>query len=275
MCWEAQFGDFANGAQIIIDQYLVAGEDKWQQCSGLVLLLPHGFEGQGPEHSSARMERFLILAAEDNIQVVNATTAAQYFHVLRRQLHRPVRRPLVVFTPKSLLRSPQARSAVEDLTTGGFHEVLDDPGAAHASGTETSGTHTGGTDASGLDPGAAEVVVVATGKIAHALIEARDGRGAPVAVVRVEQVFPFPGEALAETLARYPAARHLRWVQEEPANMGPWSFVKGRVFDALGDRFDIERVSRPESGSPATGSKTIHDQEHAWLLDQALRPAGS
>jgi 2-oxoglutarate dehydrogenase E1 component len=250
VCWEAQFGDFINGAQIIIDQYLVAAEDKWHQHSGLVLLLPHGLEGQGPEHSSGRMERFLILAAEDNIQIVNATTAAQYFHVLRRQMKRDVRKPLVIFTPKSLLRAQESRSPVSALTSGTFEEVIDDPRVA--------------------DPAAVETVIVCTGKIAYSLMAARDERGIPMAVVRVEQIFPWPFDALAGVLERYPNAREVRWVQEEPENMGPWNFVKGRLYEALGDRFEIERVSRAESGSPATGSKTIHDQEHADLLDHAL-----
>jgi 2-oxoglutarate dehydrogenase E1 component len=250
VCWEAQFGDFVNGAQIIIDQYLVAAEDKWHQQSGLVLLLPHGFEGQGPEHSSARIERFLILAAEDNIQVVNATTAAQYFHVLRRQMKREVRKPLVVFTPKSLLRAQESRSSVSDLTHGTFEEVIDDPGVT--------------------DPAAVETVLACSGKVGYVLMAARDARQAPVAVLRVEQIFPWPFDAVAAALERYPNAKRVRWVQEEPENMGPWNSVKGRLYEALGDRFEIERVSRSESGSPATGSKTIHDQEQADLVDAAL-----
>jgi multifunctional 2-oxoglutarate metabolism enzyme len=252
VCWEAQFGDFMNGAQIIIDQFLVAAEDKWNQTSGLVLLLPHGFEGQGPEHSSGRMERFLILAAEDNIQVVNATTAAQYFHVLRRQILRSARKPLVMFTPKSMLRARESRSPIEQFTEGTFREVLDDAGVE--------------------DPGGVDQVLLCTGKISHALAARRDEIEAPVAVVRVEQIYPWPADAVAEVLERYPRARHLRWVQEEPENMGSWNFVKGRLYEALGDRYSIERVSRAESGSPATGSKAIHDQEHAELLDRALSP---
>jgi len=250
--WEAQFGDFVNGAQIIVDQYLVAAEDKWNQHSGLVLLLPHGYEGQGPEHSSARIERFLTLCAEDNIQVANATTAAQYFHLLRRQLHRDVRKPLVVFTPKSLLRAKSARSSVELLTGGNhFHEVLPDP------------TLTG-------DTAAVKRVVVASGKVAHDAIAARDARGVAVAVVRLEQLYPWPGDQLAEVVAAYPNVDEIVWLQEEPANMGPWNFVKGRLYDAFGDRMKIRRVSRHESGSPATGSKAIHDQEQEMLLERSL-----
>jgi 2-oxoglutarate dehydrogenase E1 component len=252
VCWEAQFGDFVNGAQIIIDQFLVAAEDKWQQLSGLVLLLPHGLEGQGPEHSSARMERFLILAAEDNIQVVNATTAAQYFHVLRRQVLRDTRKPLVVFTPKSLLRASHARSPITALTSSTFEEVLDDPAVT--------------------DPAVVETIVLCTGKVAYPVMEARDAAGAPLAVVRIEQMFPWPVDQVAQALARYPHARRIRWVQEEPENMGAWNNVKGRLYENHGDRYTIERVSRAESGSPATGSKTIHDQEHEQLIAKAIAP---
>jgi 2-oxoglutarate dehydrogenase E1 component len=250
--WEAQFGDFVNGAQIVIDQYLVAAEDKWHQRSGLVLLLPHGYEGQGPEHSSARIERFLTLCAEDNIQVANASTSAQYFHLLRRQMHREVRKPLVVFTPKSLLRAKSARSPVEELTGDHhFQEVVPDTSNA-------------------LDPGAVKRVVLASGKVAHDALAGRDARGAAVAVVRVEQLYPWPGDQLAEVLAAYPAADELVWLQEEPQNMGAWHFAKGRLYDAFGDRMQIRRVSRHESGSPATGSKAIHDQEQEMLLEKAL-----
>ncbi|MBA2496604.1 MAG: multifunctional oxoglutarate decarboxylase/oxoglutarate dehydrogenase thiamine pyrophosphate-binding subunit/dihydrolipoyllysine-residue succinyltransferase subunit, partial [Acidimicrobiia bacterium] len=251
VAWEAQFGDFINGAQLIIDQYLVAAEDKWGTSTGLVLLLPHGYEGQGPEHSSARIERFLTLCAEDNIQVANATTAAQYFHLLRRQMKREVRRPLIVFTPKSLLRAKVARSTVDDLIAGSFREVLGDPSYAG-------------------DAGAVRRVVLASGKVAHDAIAGRDQRGVDVAVLRIEQLYPWPTDLLAEALSAYPEARELVWLQEEPENMGPWNFAKGRLYEALGDRFTIKRVSRFESGSPATGSKAIHDQEQERIIDAAL-----
>jgi len=254
VAWEAQFGDFVNGAQIIIDQFLVAAADKWQQDSGLIMLLPHGFEGQGPEHSSGRMERFLLLCAEDNVQVVNATTSGQFFHVLRRQMHQEARTPLVVFTPKSLLRAKPARSRVEDLTRGSFEEVLSDP--AVAAGT--------------LDPTDVRRVVLATGKVAQDAIAARDERGVPVAVVRLEQVYPWPATRLAEELERFPNAGELIFLQEEPENMGPWNFVSHRLFAAFGDSHKIQRVSRHESGSPATGSNKIHHQEQAMILDKAL-----
>ncbi|HEY5155530.1 MAG TPA: multifunctional oxoglutarate decarboxylase/oxoglutarate dehydrogenase thiamine pyrophosphate-binding subunit/dihydrolipoyllysine-residue succinyltransferase subunit, partial [Acidimicrobiales bacterium] len=246
--WEAQFGDFTNGAQIIIDQYLVAAEDKWGQTSGLTLLLPHGYEGQGPEHSSARIERFLTLAAEDNIQVCNATTAAQFFHLLRRQMKRTVRKPLIVFTPKSLLRAKVTRSPIEALVDGCFEEVLDDPDVT--------------------DPAAVKRVVFASGKIAYDALEARDKRGAPVAVVRVEQLFPWPFDGVAEALARYPNADQIFWLQEEPENMGPWNAIKGRLYEAHGTTHWIHRESRSESGSPATGSHTIHLQELEDLLNR-------
>jgi len=248
--WEAQFGDFFNGAQTILDQFVVAGEDKWRQSSGLVLLLPHGYEGQGPEHSSARIERFLTAAAEDNIQVCNATTSAQFFHLLRRQMHRSVRKPLVVFTPKSLLRAKQSRSPISDFTAGHFREVLDDPGVA--------------------DPEAVRRVILASGKVAYEAMGERDRRDAPAAVVRIEQLYPWPYEQVAQVLDRYPGATQLVWLQEEPENMGPWNGVKGRLYEAHETTHTIRRVSRPESGSPATGSLAIHRQEQEELLSRAF-----
>ena len=248
--WEAQFGDFWNGASTIVDQFLVAAEDKWNQTSGLVMYLPHGYEGQGPEHSSARIERFLTLCAEDNIQVANVTQASQLFHLLRRQVRRSVRKPLVLFTPKSLLRAKVMRSPVEELLTGSFHETLDDPGVP--------------------DVAAVRRVVLACGKVAHDAMAARDATGAPVAVVRVEQLYPWPFEQLDDIVARYPGAADLVWLQEEPENMGAWNFVKGRLEDRFGDTHSIHRVSRFESGSPAAGSHAVHAQEQAQLLAQVL-----
>jgi 2-oxoglutarate dehydrogenase E1 component len=249
--WEAQFGDFVNGAQIIIDQYLVAAEDKWGQENGLVLLLPHGFEGQGPEHSSARIERFLTLCAEDNIQVCNATTAAQYFHLLRRQVRRDVRKPLVLFTPKGPLRMKESRSKVSDLTHGSFEEVLDDPFVA--------------------DKAAVRRVVFCSGKVAWDALNERAKRGAPVAIVRVEQLYPFPGDRMREVLAEYPNAKEIVWLQEEPDNMGPWHFVEARFWKVKEQGYDLRLVSRIGSGSPATGSKAIHDQELADLMDETFQ----
>jgi len=248
--WEAQFGDFMNGAQIILDQFITSAEDKWHQTSGLVLLLPHGYEGQGPEHSSARIERFMSACAEDNIQVCNATSAAQYFHLLRRQMHREVRKPLVVFTPKSGLRARSYRSPVADLLTGSFQELLPDTSA--------------------LDPNAVTRVVLASGKVGHDARAHRDATGAHVAVARVEQLFPWPYEAVAKELARFGNCREIVWLQEEPENMGPWNGVKGRLYEAHGATHDIRRASREDSGSPATGKAQIHLQEQAELLERAF-----
>jgi multifunctional 2-oxoglutarate metabolism enzyme len=249
--WEAQFGDFVNGAQIVIDQYLIAAEDKWGQMNSLVLLLPHGFEGQGPEHSSARIERFLQSCAEDNIQVCNATTAGQYFHLLRRQVRRDVRKPLVLFTPKAPLRMKESRSPIEALTTGSFEEVLDDPSVT--------------------DPDSIQRLVFCSGKVAWDAIAERDRRQAPVAIVRIEQLYPFPSERLLEVLARYSNTRDLVWLQEEPENMGPWNFVEARTWRVKERGYDLRHVSRVESGSPATGSKAIHDQELADLLEDTFQ----
>ena len=209
VAWEAQFGDFVNGAQIIVDQFLAAADDKWAQRSGVVLLLPHGFEGQGPEHSSARIERFLTLCAEGNLTVANATTAAQFFHLLRRQVSQGNQRPLVVFTPKSGLRSRSSRSPIEDLTSpGAFREVLDDDGA---------------------DAAAVRTVVLCSGKIAYDAVTARDRDGLDAAIVRIEQIYPWPAPILAGVMARYPAAQRLVWLQEEPLNMGAALFVTARA----------------------------------------------
>jgi 2-oxoglutarate dehydrogenase E1 component len=251
--WEAQFGDFANGAQIIIDQYIVAAEDKWSQTSGLVMLLPHGYEGQGPEHSSARLERFLTLCAEDNIQVCQPTTAAQYFHLLRRQVRRNVRKPLVVSTPKSGLRDKRYRSTVESLTQGSFEELLGD----------TSPT---------LDHSRVTRLVLASGKVGQEASTLRDQLGVHVAVARVEQLYPWPYEAVAEELGRFPNVREIVWLQEEPENMGAWNSIKGRLYEAHGDHFEIRRVSRPDEASPATGSHAIHAQEQDMILAAAFAP---
>ncbi len=249
--WEAQFGDFINGAQIIIDQYIVAAEDKWGQNNGVVLLLPHGYEGQGPEHSSARIERFLTLAAEDNMQVCNATTAAQYFHLLRRQVHQERHTPLVLFTPKQGLRMKQTRSHIDELAVGSFQEVLDDPGIS--------------------DPTAVRRVVFCSGKVAWDAMAARDERGAPVAVVRVEQLYPLPTEQMLQIVRdRYHGAKELVWLQEEPENMGAWNFIEHHTWRVKELGYDLRHVARVESGSPATGSKTVHDQELADLMDALL-----
>jgi multifunctional 2-oxoglutarate metabolism enzyme len=260
VCWEAQFGDFVNGAQIVIDQFLVAGEDKWDETSGLVLLLPHGFEGQGPEHSSARIERFLTLCAEDNLQVCNATTAAQYFHLLRRQVRQESRKPLIVFTPKSLLRSPNAFSPLEEFTSGSFRETLDDP--AFAEDGER-------------DPSDATTVTLSFGKVGYDLMKERDQRDLAVPVIRCEQLYPWPADQIAEILQRYPNATDVVWVQEEPENMGGWGFVAGRlreVLEGLDDGRELRHASRVPSASPATGQHVVHEQEHEQLLDDVFGP---
>jgi 2-oxoglutarate dehydrogenase E1 component len=250
VCWEAQFGDFVNGAMIVIDQFLVAAEDKWDQTSGLVMLLPHGYEGQGPEHSSGRIERFLQLCAEDNLQVVYPSNAGQYFHLLRRQMLREIRKPLVVFTPKSLLRAKVARSPVGELASGTFEEVLDDPGVA--------------------DDGAVKRVILASAKVAHEAIARRSETDAPAAVLRMEQLYPWPEERLAELVDRYPGVESVVWLQEEPRNMGAWRFAKRYLFEGYGDRLHISAVCRAESASPATGSATVHKHEQDQLLHEAF-----
>ena len=249
--WEAQFGDFMNGAQIIIDQFLVAAEDKWGQASSLTLLLPHGYEGQGPEHSSARIERFLALCAENNIRVAYPSTAAQYFHLLRRQVKASRRCPLVCFTPKRYLRMPQTRSTVGELTDGRFHEVLDDPSTS-------------------LDRAAVQRVVLCTGKLAHELIGTRDEIGAPAAIVRLEQLYPWPEEQILAAIEGYRNATEVFWAQEEPANMGAYGFVHARLHRILRDRWTFHHVARDPSASPATGSATVHDAEQARLLAAAF-----
>jgi multifunctional 2-oxoglutarate metabolism enzyme len=249
--WEAQFGDFINEAQVIVDQFIVAGQDKWGQTSGLVLLLPHGYEGQGPEHSSARIERFLTLTAEDNIQVVVPSTPAQYFHLLRRQMHREIRRPLIVFTPKSLLRLPAAASRTEEFVSGHFGEVLADP--------------------AGPSPEKVRAVLLCAGKVFYDLAAARDERGIDrAALVRIEQLYPLPIEQILEQAERYPGVASVRWVQEEPENMGAYHFLHGRLHAALPKRIDFTHVAREESGAPATGSATVHEAEQRKLIEAAF-----
>jgi 2-oxoglutarate dehydrogenase E1 component len=249
--WEAQFGDFANGAQILIDQFISTSEQKWGQPSGLVLLLPHSFEGQGPEHSSARIERFLTLCAENNMQVANCTTPAQYFHLLRRQMYgghdrRGMRKPLVIFTPKSLLRHARAVSTFDDMTAGGFSEVL----AEQAGDNVTR-------------------VVFCSGKIYYDLLAAREeAKAQHVALVRMEQLYPFAEEQVAEVIASYPAGAEMVWAQEEPRNMGAWRFVREHIQPLL--ERELRYVGRPESASPATGSGKRHQQEQAGILRDAL-----
>ena len=256
VAWEAQFGDFWNGAEIIVDNFLVAAEDKWGQKSGLVLLLPHGYEGQGPEHSSARIERFLTLCARGNLRVTQPTTSAQYFHLLRAQVRTPDRKPLVVFTPKSLLRARQARSPVSAFTSGSFDEVVDDPSMSDT-----------------LDPSKVTRVVLSSGKVAFDAIGRRDElaeAGAHVAVVRVEQLYPWPKDGLEAVLAHYPAAEEVVWLQEEPENMGAWNFAHSRLHRLLRGTHSLRHVSRAESASPASGSAALHRLELEDLMVRAV-----
>jgi len=249
--WEAQFGDFVNGAQTIIDQYIVASEDKWMQRSRLTMLLPHGYEGQGPEHSSARLERFLQSCAENNLQVCYPSTPAQYFHLLRRQVRPGMERPLVVITPKSLLRLPAAASSIAEFTSGGFLPVIEDPELPTAE--------------------AVTRIVLCSGKVYYDLIEARKKAGVDhVVIIRLEQFYPFPQRRLGEVLAKYPAARQLVWAQEEPKNMGGWTFVEQRLENMLPACERPIYVGRAPSASPATGSYSIHQLEQTKLVAEAL-----
>jgi 2-oxoglutarate dehydrogenase E1 component len=250
--WEAQFGDFMNGAQVIIDQFLAGSETKWGQPSGLALLLPHGHEGQGPEHSSARIERFLTLAAEGNLRLAYPSTPASYFHLLRLQGRDPVEKPLVVFTPKSLLRHPRCVSPLADLAEGRFEPVIDDRAA---------------------DPAPVRRVVLCSGKVYFDLVKAReDAKRDDVALVRVERLYPFPAAEVAAALARYPGTAEIVWCQEEPRNMGAWRFVRERFLDG-----DVEAAGRAPryagraaSAAPAPGSLKVHLLEQDALVREAL-----
>ncbi len=246
--WEAQFGDFANGAQVIIDQFIGPALDKWQRGSGLVMFLPHGYEGQGPEHSNAYLERYLALCAEDNIQVCNFTTPAQHFHALRRQLKRDIRRPLVVMTPKSLLRHKQAVSPVDDLVGGRFHEILDDP----------------------QPPETTRRLVLCSGKVFYDLLQGRDELGADdVAIVRIEQFYPFHEEMFREVVEPYLEAEEILWVQEETRNRGGWAYMYILLSELLPDR-RVRYVGRVPSASPATGSHRVHEEEQREIVEKAL-----
>jgi 2-oxoglutarate dehydrogenase E1 component len=247
--WEAQFGDFANGAQVIIDQFIVSSESKWQRPSGVVLLLPHGYEGQGPEHSSARLERFLQLCAEDNIQVCNLTTPAQYFHVLRRQVRRDFRKPLVIMTPKSLLRNERATSRIEDFTQATFEQVI---------GPTLLGK-----------PEDVDRVIFCSGKVYYDLIAYLEAnRINNAALVRVEQLYPLNLERLEEAIHDFRRAAKWIWCQEEPKNMGAWTYIApllGRVTPHA-----MDYAGRSAAASPAVGSKAWHDQQQEELIHQAF-----
>lgn len=249
--WEAQYGDFFNGAQIIIDQYVTAAETKWQRMSGLVMLLPHGYEGSGPEHSSARMERFLELCANNNVQIANCTVPANYFHLLRRQLHREFRKPLIVFTPKALLRHPKCISELKDFSTGGFKEVLDDT-AVQAAGVKR--------------------VIFCTGKVYYDLLEkqSREKR-TDVALIRLEQLYPFPLNQIQDIISKYKKAEDWFWVQEEPENMGAWTFILRKFLgNSTLSALNIQVIARKESSSPATGSSKQHAKQQEFIVNKSF-----
>jgi 2-oxoglutarate dehydrogenase E1 component len=251
VAWEAQFGDFANGAQVIIDQFIAGSEAKWQEPCDLVLLLPHGYEGQGPEHSSARLERFLQLCAEENMQVVNATTPAQYFHVLRRQMRDNRRKPLVIMTPKSLLRHPKVVSSQNDFVSGTFQEVIDDAGITNPLGVKR--------------------IVLCSGKVYYDLLaELALHPNDAIAVVRLEQLYPFASEQVDALLKKYSSAKEIIWTQEEPKNMGAWSFVQPHFSELLRGGQVLQYVGRKASAATATGSLKVHQAEQDALVKEAL-----
>jgi 2-oxoglutarate dehydrogenase E1 component len=250
--WEAQYGDFANGAQIMIDQFLASGRAKWGQASRLTLLLPHGYEGNGPEHSSARVERFLQLCAEGNMRVADCSTAAQYFHLLRKQALSDEVRPLVVFTPKSLLRARQAASRLEDLTTGKFQPVLDDPRTAESRDRVRR-------------------LILCTGKVFYELDgHAERGRADDLAIARLELLYPFPEDEVVELVASYPNLTSVTWVQEEPRNMGAWDSVGRRLARLLPEGRELGYVGRPSRASPSEGDPQAHQAEQERILAAAL-----
>jgi 2-oxoglutarate dehydrogenase E1 component len=248
--WEAQFGDFGNGAQSIVDEFISSGEAKWGQRSAVTLLLPHSHEGQGPDHTSGRIERYLQLCAEDNMRVAVPSTPASYFHLLRRQALSAKKKPLVVFTPKSLLRHRQVISPVSAFTNGTFEPVLADPGNP--------------------DPANVKRILFCTGKVFYELLAARAEKGiTDTAIIRLEQLYPMPVAELKATLAGYPAAEDFVWVQEEPANQGAWSFIALNLLEHL-DGVRLRRISRPAAAAPSVGSSKTHDAEQANLIAAAL-----
>jgi 2-oxoglutarate dehydrogenase E1 component len=253
--WEGQFGDFVNGAQVMIDQYLISSESKWDRWSGLVLLLPHGYEGAGPEHSSCRIERFLQNAAQDNIEVVIPSTGAQTFHMLRRQVKRNFRKPLIVATPKKMLR--EFTSTVDELTSGSFQEIIDDP--AYVNGGKK-----------GPDRKNVKKVILCTGKIYHELAERRASTSTPdVAIIRIEQLYPLHVKKLDEILAQYPKTATKVWVQEEPKNAGCWSYISAAVRESS-LKLDLAYIGRDAAASPATGSKHAHYGQQDSILTRAI-----
>jgi len=250
--WEAQFGDFANGAQVVIDQFISSGEVKWGRACGLVMMLPHGYEGQGPEHSSARIERYLQLCADNNMQVVQPTTAAQIFHLLRRQMIRLFRKPLIIMTPKSLLRNKDAGSPLSDLAKGQFQTVIGEMDSA-------------------IDAKKVKRIIACSGKVYYDLVNSRKERGqTDVAIIRVEQLYPFPHKAFATELKKFPNFNELVWAQDEPQNQGPWFQIQHNIFENLEDGQKLAYAGRPASASPAVGYYDKHYAQQKALLDTAF-----
>jgi 2-oxoglutarate dehydrogenase E1 component len=249
--WEAQFGDFVNGAQVVIDQFISSGEVKWGRQSGLTMMLPHGYEGQGPEHSSARIERFLQLCADNNIQVVQPTSAAQIFHLLRRQMIRLFRKPLVIMTPKSLLRHKDAGSSLQELARGEFQTVIG--------------------DTAGLEPKDVKRVLACSGKVYYDLVNTRKDRGVTdVAILRLEQLYPFPHKALATELKKYPNCSEIVWVQDEPQNQGSWFYVQHHLLENMSEGQKLAYAGRAASASPAVGYYAKHNEQQKALIDTAF-----
>src|SRR5690606_13994037 len=252
--WEAQFGDFANGAQVVIDQFIASGEVKWGRVNGITLMLPHGYEGQGPEHSSARVERFMQLAADTNMQVVQPTTASQIFHVLRRQMVRSLRKPLILFTPKSLLRNKDATSPLSEFTKGGFQTVIPESNADVVKRAER-----------------VKRVIACSGKVYYDLVKKRQENGSDdVAIIRVEQLYPFPHKAFSAELKRFPNAVDIVWCQDEPQNQDAWLFVQHYIHENMLDGQKLGYAGRTASASQAVGYAHLHQEQQKQLIDAAF-----
>jgi len=250
--WEAQFGDFVNGAQVVIDQFITSGEAKWGRHCGLTMMLPHGYEGQGPEHSSARIERFLQLCADNNIQVVQPTNGGQIFHLLRRQMIRQFRKPLVILTPKSLLRNKEATSPLEELATGHFRTVIGETSEA-------------------IDPAGVTRVLACSGKVYYDLVNARKDAGRnDIAILRVEQLYPFAHKAFEAEFSKYPNATEVIWVQDEPQNQGPWFYIQHHLFEHMTEGQKLGYAGRAASASPAVGYLAKHIEQQRALLEAAM-----
>ena len=249
--WEAQFGDFANGAQVVIDQFIASGEVKWGRVNGITLMLPHGYEGQGPEHSSARLERFMQLSADANMQVVQPTTASQIFHILRRQMVRNLRKPLIIMTPKSLLRAKDAASPLSEFTKGGFQTVIGESKALKADKVKR--------------------VIACSGKVYYDLVKKREEKGADeVAILRVEQLYPFPHKVFASELRKFPNATEILWCQDEPQNQGAWFFIQHNIHENMVEGQKLGYSGRAASASPAVGYSHLHQEQQKALVEGAF-----